>query len=77
MKNPDGTIADQYGAPQWISQSLGIGYENECVAFALQYDRTFVRDGNTEPDERVTFSLKLRTVTEASFSTSLNNADGS
>ncbi|ESR27226.1 Outer membrane protein Imp, required for envelope biogenesis [Lutibaculum baratangense AMV1] len=59
---------------QWIAQSIGIGYEDECIAFAIQYEQTFVRDGNIEPDERITFSLSLRTLTETRLSASLDGS---
>lgn len=65
------------GAPQWVGQSLGIAYEDECVAFAIEYERDFVRDGDIEPSESISFSIKLRTITEVGASTSLSSGDDS
>lgn len=60
---------------QWISNSLGLGYADECIAFALSYERRHVRDGDLEPDERITFRLNLRTLTEGEVTTSISDRD--
>ncbi len=60
---------------QWISHSFGFGYIDECIALAIAYERTYVRDGDIEPDERITFRVNLRTVAQSEASVSLAGAD--
>lgn len=73
-----GTSARTFGepeAPQWISNTFGFGYENECVTLALAYERRYVRDVDQEPDERIMFKFALRTLTEGSFKQSIGTGD--
>ncbi len=60
-------------SPQWISNSFGFGYENECVTIAVAYQRQYARDLDQEPDERITFRFALRSLTEGKFSQSIGN----
>lgn len=60
-------------SPQWISNTFGFGYENECVTLAIAYSRQYARDLDLEPDERIMFKFALRTLTEGQFSQSLSN----
>ncbi len=62
-------------SPQWISNSFGFGYQNECVTIAIAYQRRYVRDYDLEPDERITFKFSLRTLTEGQFSQSIGSDD--
>jgi LPS-assembly protein len=70
---PPTTVSDSH-SPQWISNSFGFGYENECVTFAIGYQRQYARDLDLEPDQRITFKFALRTLTEGKFSQSLNQS---
>lgn len=66
---------DQPKSPQWISNSFGFGYQNECVSIGIGYQRTYQRDQDTLPDERIMFSFSLRTLTEGKYKHTLNEDD--
>lgn len=57
---------------QWVSNSLGIGYDNDCFGIALTYDRQYVRDGDILPDETIYLRFTFRTLGEQEFGTSIN-----
>jgi LPS-assembly protein len=67
------TAATPSHSPQWISNSFGFGYQNECVTLAIGYERRYQRDYDLEPDERITFQFSLRTLTEGKFSQSISD----
>ena len=62
-------------SPQWISNSFGFGYENECVSIGIGYQRIYQRDQDTLPDERLMFSFSLRTLTEGQFRHTISEGD--
>lgn len=58
---------------QWISNSVGLGYADECISLAIAYERRYVRDGDLEPDQRITFRFNIRTITEGQVQTDLGS----
>ncbi|MEJ8573366.1 LPS-assembly protein LptD [Microbaculum marinum] len=65
----------QAESPQWISNSFGFGYENECISIGIAYERQYQRDQDTLPDERIMFKFSLRTLTEGTFRQSISEGD--
>ncbi|MGE0232537.1 MAG: hypothetical protein AB7S46_12220, partial [Flavobacteriaceae bacterium] len=60
---------------QWVSNSLGLGYDDGCFAIALTYERQYVRDGDVVPDETVYLKVRLRTLGEQQVNQSIANKD--
>jgi LPS-assembly protein len=59
---------------QWISNSFGFGYIDDCIALAIAYERRYVRDGDIEPDQRITVRFNLRTLTEGETAATLGDS---
>jgi len=66
---------DNPQSPQWISNSFGFGYHNECISLSVDYRRTYARDEDTIPDERITFRFSLRTLVDGQYRHDVNPGD--
>lgn len=55
-----------------ISEGLGIGYEDECLAVSLAYSQTHFEDRDIRPEQRVMLNFSLRTLGGTSFSRSVD-----
>ncbi|MCB1476512.1 MAG: LPS-assembly protein LptD [Rhodobiaceae bacterium] len=66
-----GGIRYDLDGQQWVSNSLGLGYDDGCFAIALTYERQYVRDGDVAPDETIYLKVRLRTLGEQQVNQSI------
>ena len=45
-----------------VANRIGVGYEDECVDFALSFNQSFIRDRDIEPESSVTLQITLKTL---------------
>ena len=58
--------------PKLASLGLGVGYNDECTTFSINYSQTYTTSTNAQVDDKtVSFTLTLRTLASASGSTAL------
>ena len=58
--------------PKLSSLGLGLGYNDECTTFSINYSQTYTTSTNAQLDDKtLSFTLTLRTLASASGSTAL------
>ena len=62
---------------QTLSNSLSIGYADECMTVGLGFSQTFTRDRDIEPANSVIFSIVLKNLGGTQFSNALGSGSGS
>ncbi|MDX7950933.1 LPS-assembly protein LptD [Lichenihabitans sp. Uapishka_5] len=63
------------GRPKLSVLGLGVGYNDECTTFSVNYSQSYTTASNTEYDDKtLTFTLTLRTLASASGSSALGNS---
>ena len=57
---------------QPVTNTVGIGYEDECFALDLSFRQDFTRDRDIEPDNSIFLQFSLKNLGGAAFASSLN-----
>lgn len=62
---------------QTLSNSVGIGYADECLSVGLGFAQSFTRDRDIEPENSVFFSIVLKHLGGTQFTSALGSSSGS
>lgn len=62
---------------QTLSNSLGIGYADECLTVGLGFSQSFTRDRDIEPQNSLIFSIVLKHLGGTQFTSALGSNSGS
>ncbi len=64
-----GTTRYDIDGSQFISDSLGLKYADECYALSVTYAESYIRDRDVDPDQSVMVRFELKTLGGTSFKT--------
>jgi len=57
---------------RFTTDSIGLGYEDECFGFSLAYRETFTEDRDVDPERSVMLRFELKTIGSGGFSAGID-----